>query len=677
MNKKDWESEEKYLNDTISVMNEQIKSLTNSVAQAKDFVNDLREYYIQGTQIFGDIDKAEQVGINERINNIVDISNDSITKAEKLSRNRARPYFGRVRFENDEIDDFRIGLMSVEQNNQYYVYDWRAPICELFYEYGKGKAQYKTPNGDKITGDITLKRQYDIENGKLLDFYDVDKDIFDEYLQKVLNKISTDQLHNIASTIQREQDDIIRDLRDDLVVVQGYAGSGKTTVALHRIAYALYRLKDLQSANVLIFTLNEAFMSHIQGVLPELGEQNTRNATLARFCARLLKLLKPVEENDQFLDRYLIASEIERKTISEKLNLNVKQKINEFVQKFSNITAEKGFKVREVPFPPKLLNKLNEEYSDLPILNRLNMIGEYVAKKLKVDKYEDMRILIKRQVVKCFNTTVDLEEIYAQFCLNNGWTKPNFDIICVEDAILMCLLKQKLEDMVVKMDIKHIVIDEAQEYPLLFVEFLMKLFPRASFSIFGDKYQRTNPVGIEDLQQIIDIKAVYREAKLYTLDNTYRSSEEIVDYCSKIIGNPRHNAFRLNNGNAVIEEILAGDNNQIASQILSILEKDIAENGTIGIITGCVNSAREIESIISKVCLDKVCIVDDAKSNAFAQIQVLPVSLSKGLEFNTVVVVNDGNLFDTELGQNLFYIACSRAINKLVVLKKKYKNAIK
>lgn len=669
MEKLDFAQEIEYLKNTIDVMDKEIASLKKSVAEAKDFVDDLREYYVQGTQIFGDIDNAEQVGINERINNLVDISNDSIFKAEKLLRNRNRPYFGRVRFENQDIEDFRIGLMSVESNNKYYVYDWRAPICELFYEYGKGQAQFSTPDGSKVKGEITLKRQYDIKDGELLDFYDVDRDIFDEYLQKILNQISTDKLHNIVSTIQREQDEIIRDLKDDLVVVQGYAGSGKTTVALHRIAYALYRLKDLKSANVLIFTLNEAFMSHIEGVLPEMGEQNTRSATLATFAGRLLKIVKHFEENDEFINRYLDSNDTERNIICQKLNMNVKETVKNWVKKYENKVAQKGFKVREKAFPPKLLNELYQnEFTDLPYLNRINAIGEYVAKKLKVEKYDDMRVMIKRQVLKCFDASADLEEIYTQFCVENGWGQPDLTKIKTEDAILMCLLKQQLEDMVVKMDIKHIVIDEAQEYPLLFIDFLMHLFPRASFSIFGDKYQRTNPQGIADLQHIIDIKAQYRDAKLYSLDNTYRSSEEIVEYSSNIIGNPRHNAFRLKNGKDVETINIADTNKQIASQIMMILEKEIANKGTIGIITGDVKSAREIEGEIAKICPQKVCLIEDAKSNAFAQIQVIPATLCKGLEFNTAIVVNNGNLFSSELGNNLLFIACTRAINKLYVL---------
>ena len=667
---KEWDIETKHLADTISVIDSEINRLGGDVAETKDFVQELREYYVRGTQIFGDIDPQERVSINERIDNLVDIGNQNIDKIERLKRNRPKPYFGRVRFESGEADDFYIGLMGIEQNNKYYVYDWRAPICELFYEYGLGKASFRSPEG-VINGEITLKRQYEIEDGKLIDMYDKDLNLYDEYLQKVLGHISTDRLHNIASTIQSEQNAIIRDLRHDLVIVQGYAGSGKTTVALHRIAYALYRMKDLKSANFLIFTLNEAFMSHIEGVLPELGERNTRSATLARFAGRLLKLPKTFEESDMFLTRYLGLSKEERAVVERKLDLKIKADVASFAKNLvENTTATKGFRVLDQPFSTGLLNRLfNNDFCDLPYLDRFVEIAKFVAKKIKRTNDNQAYAMILKRVLECFNAKTNIESIYTDFCVSLGLPEPNLDVIKMEDAVLMCVLKYNLENMVVKMDIRHIIIDEAQEYPALFLDFILHLFPRAQFSIFGDKYQQTNPLGIGDLEKIIGLNAHYGESKVYLLDNTYRSSEEIVEYSSRIIGNPRHNAFRMLNNNPVEEAQIAGNNKMVASQILSILEREIASKGTIGIITGDTDSAREIEAEIKKVT-DKVCLIDTARTEAFTQVQVMPVLLSKGLEFNTVIVVNNGGMFNGILGKNLEFIACTRAINKLYVLKK-------
>lgn len=671
-NSTEWNEEVLYLDKTKKVIDKKIEKLNFDIAQSKQTVEELRQYYVDGTQIFGDLDNAEMVSVNQVINENIDLANNNIDKANLLIRNRQRPYFGRVDFTTDKKDEIKayIGLTGVEENNNYYVIDWRAPIAELFYEYGLGKAKYTIPDGT-VSGNITLKRQYDINNGELLDCFDVDANLFDEYLQKVLSKINADHLHNIAATIQSEQNEIIRNLKDDLVIVQGYSGSGKTTVALHRIAYALYRLRDLKSANILLFTLNEAFMSHIEGVLPELGEQNTRSATLAKFVGRLLKITKNIEENQEFLTRFVNSTEQERAEIQAKLDLSIKEKIKEWCENFvATRKVENGFKVQSKGFTAEMLNDLYAKLDDEKLFPRLNKIANAICAKLKVTKLLAVKRIVFDKIYECFNVPRSLEDIYKLFCADLGFKAYTGEKIYTEDAILMCLIKENLSDMMIKMDIRHIVIDEVQEYPLLFIDFLLRAFPRAQFSVFGDKYQRTNPTGIDDLQKIIDLKAIFGTSKLYNLDNTYRSSEEIVEYCSKLIGNPRHNVFRYSNGQKVEEIPLADDNVQIASQILFILEKEITQNGTIGIITGSDASAKEIYHEIAQVCPHKISLIDSADSLAMEQIQILPVSLCKGLEFNSVIVVNDGGLFESILGDNLEYIACTRAINKLYVLKK-------
>lgn len=671
-NSAEWKEEVQYLNDTKKVIDKKIAKLNFDIEKSKQTVEELRKYYVDGTQVFGELDNAERVSVNQIINENIELANNNIDKSNALFRNKARPYFGRVDFNADSGDFIKayIGLTSIEDNNDYFVIDWRAPIAELFYEYGKGRAKYSIPDGI-IEGEVSVKRQYDIANGELLDAFDVDANIFDEYMQKVLSKVNSDHLHNIAGTIQAEQNEIIRNLKDDLVVVQGYSGSGKTTVALHRIAYALYRLRDLKSANVLLFALNEAFVSHIQGVLPELGEQNTRNATLSKFTGRLLKITKDFEENEEFLTRFINSTEAEREVIKAKLDLSIKNKINKFAQDYTNSReAKSGFKVESKGFTAEMLNNLYQSLTDDNLYARLNKIATAICKKLKIEKHNSAKQLIFAKVYECFNTPRSIEGLYAEFCRSCGWTVANSEQVKLEDAVLMCLLKERTSEMLIKMDIKHIVIDEVQEYPLLFIDFLLRVFPRAQFSMFGDKYQRTNPTGIDSLQKIIDLNAIFGTSKLYTLDNTYRSSEEIVSYCSGLIGNPRHNVFRYSNGEKVEEVLLGDDLIQISSQVMFILEKVIAQNGSVGIITGDEQSARELYQKLAQVCPHKISLVDSAESVAYEQIQIVPVGMCKGLEFNTAIVVQNGGLFASFLGENLKYIACTRAINKLYVLKK-------
>ena len=180
-NSTEWNEEVLYLDKTKKVIDKKIEKLNFDIAQSKQTVEELRQYYVDGTQIFGDLDNAEMVSVNQVINENIDLANNNIDKANLLIRNRQRPYFGRVDFTTDKKDEIKayIGLTGVEENNNYYVIDWRAPIAELFYEHGLGKAKYTIPDGT-VSGNITLKRQYDINNGELLDCFDIDANLFDK-----------------------------------------------------------------------------------------------------------------------------------------------------------------------------------------------------------------------------------------------------------------------------------------------------------------------------------------------------------------------------------------------------------------------------------------------------------------------------------------------------------------
>ena len=667
---KEWKDEENYLNETLSAIDAELVSLNSSTAENKAFVKDLREYYVHGTEIFGGLDSAEQVELTQRIDELVDMNFQNIEKSELLTKNRNKPYFGRVQFKSKTLeDDFRIGLMGIEHDQRYFVYDWRAPICELFYDYGVGKASFRSPQG-KIDGEIILKRQIEIENSKLIGIYEKDANLFDDYLQQILGRINTDKLHNIVATIQNEQNEIIRDLRNDVVIVQGYAGSGKTTVALHRIAYALYRLKELSSANILIFTLNEAFMSHISGVLPELGEQNTRSATIAKFLGRLLKFPRNFEESDAFLLRYSKAKAKERKEIEFKLDLNIKPKIVKWVKDLEDsLVANRGFHIKNQPISPKMLNRwFASDFSDLAIENRFNAIADLIMRKLKLKNRDSLFDRIREEICACFNYNFSLAELYSKFCVDCGLSTPQFEVVNFEDAILLAVLKSHLKDMVIKVDIRHILVDEAQEYPVLFIDFLLRLFPRANFTFLGDRYQQTNPFGVGDLNKIADLHAYFGDVKFYELDNSYRSSEEIVEYSSRIIGYPRHNAFRMKNSKPVKEIKLPNTIEEIAACVAGQISESNQSKETVGIIVGDSVSATKLFTKL-KSQIKSICLIKDAHSVATQHIQVMPVALCKGLEFNKAIVIKDGGMFNSEFGTNLFYIACTRAINELVVIK--------
>ena len=498
----EWNQEVEYLNNTKSAIDKKINLINRAIEERKPIVEEMKYQYTNQTR---DLDYYEKSQVYQRIDEFMIYANEQLEIAEELKKQRLKPYFARVDFVDSEGEiKVYIGLRSVDDGNDYYVIDWRAPIGELFYEYGIGKARYETPEG-VVNGEVTKKRQYDIKDGELQEVYDVDIHIFDEFLQKVLSKVNSDGLHNVVSTIQQEQNAIIRNLKSDLLVVQGCVGSGKTTVALHRIAYMLYRLPSIKSNNVLILSPNELFTKHISGVLPELGEKNTRSATFTKFVKRLLKLPNEVESQDEFADR-LMQSSIE--VIDESLNklkFDTRVRLEDFVKNYDkSIKFSNGFRLSNNEYTRKNLDDMwHDLYLGESMPRKLSMMLDKIVKECHI-KSEKLITAIRDELEKRISHKIDMYSVYNEFLRSNNYQE--FDLtrkIKYDDAVLLSVLRQIYDDVNVKMDIKQVVIDEAQEYPLLFIDLLMRIFPRAQFSLFGDDEQKTTPGGVKSLKDVL------------------------------------------------------------------------------------------------------------------------------------------------------------------------------
>ena len=293
MDKEELLKEKDYLEKVKKVLSLLIEESKKSIDYSRDNITEMKKFMWDNLSDFTDEERALAM---YEVDKDVNITNKSIDRVSKLEKSVNNPYFGKVTFHNSEFDENEqvyIGMSSVQDDLDFYVFDWRAPISSLFYNFELGKAFYEAPIG-KIDGEIISKLQFKIENGKMIRCFNSDINIDDDYLQEILANSSTDRMKNIVSTIQREQNEIIRNDNDKYLIVQGVAGSGKTSVALHRIAYLLYKDKNLSSRNVLIFSPTDVFSDYISNVLPELGEDNvlelfgcyTREQQLAIFGKR-------------------------------------------------------------------------------------------------------------------------------------------------------------------------------------------------------------------------------------------------------------------------------------------------------------------------------------------------------------------------------------------------------
>ena len=669
MSDAEFKKEEEYLAETIGAIDSKIYALNENIEKQKDWALELKKQYIRDLREYDQYEFADNYN---KLNEILDFTDEQIAEANRLRDIREKPYFGRIDFRADGDEDIMklyIGLMSISTNKDLYVIDWRAPVSELFYESGKGKASYDAPDG-KINGEITLKRQYEIVNSKLKDFYDVDINLFDEYLREVLSKTKGERLENIASTIQKEQNEIIRNLKDDILVVQGYAGCGKTTIALHHIAYALYRLKNLKSANVLFFSPNEAFLTYIGKVLPDLGEENTRSATFPKFIRRMLKTSKPVESTDEFVMRYNFLSPKYQKAIDQKLSFSMREKMKDWLDKFgASLRFTNDITIDDKTYEKDKLNEmLTQDFKHAKYREKIYAIATYIYKDVKTQDVGKKEFILN-EISENVNQPITLFALYDKMMADFGYSALDIDEpIYFEDAVLLCTLKELSQNIVTRVDLKHIVIDEAQDYPLLFFDFLTRIYNHSNFCIVGDINQKTVPGELNSLKDIGNLEQSKNRFSFIELDKTYRSSEEIVEYSSKLIGNPRHNAFRLKYGQPV-EEISMNKN--YIEQIKHILDKIDYKNKPVGIIAGDTETAKEIFDELSKIkTVDEISFVKNAYSVAGTNIEVCPITLSKGLEFDTVILVQKGKLFEYQNKNEFLYVGATRAINKLFVLKK-------
>ena len=294
--------ENKHLDDTLRVIREKLSSLGQELYDDNDKILEFKKY-IWDTK--AELDPTEMRSMMAESDFDVYLMSKKGSYFKKLYKIQNNPYFGSIIFESDDAreENIYIGITYVSDNMNYLVHDWRSPIASLFYDYEVGKASYLAPSG-LINGNLKRKRQYKIENGKFVHIFDNSINIDDELLQEVLASSSSSKMKNIVNTIQMEQNKIIRNTSDKNLVVQGIAGSGKTSVALHRIAFLLYKIKNLTSSNVLIFSPNRIFSEYISNVLPELGEENTLETTFHKFLESSIYEYKEIESFTDFISRY-------------------------------------------------------------------------------------------------------------------------------------------------------------------------------------------------------------------------------------------------------------------------------------------------------------------------------------------------------------------------------------
>ena len=651
------QKETKYLDDTINLIRKKISELGQELYDDDEKILEFKKFMWDSK---ASMDPGEMKNMMVESDLQVTIMLNKGLYLQKLYRSQNKPYFASIIF-NDEL--IYMGITHVEDNLNYLVHDWRSPICNLYYDYEVGKAKYLAPDGI-IEGNLSRKRQYIIEDGKLLNIFDNSINISDELLQQVLATESSDKMKNIVNTIQKEQNAIIRNTDDKNLIVQGIAGSGKTSVALHRIAFLLYRIANLNSKNILIFSPNNIFTEYISNVLPELGEDNTYSITFTSFLKDKIKEYKVIEDFTSFIERYYKGNVIDKDVIKYKQSDEIIEDINNYLNDLiNNITFIDNLKFDRYVFYTKeeLDNMLKNRYSRFPIFERIKQMSIKIS-EMSYEGRTTKSKSIEKELYKIINIPRDYKKIYRNFYLSR-YSKYHSYIdkgksINYEDACLFLYIKSILEGFDTNHYIKQVVIDEAQDYTKLQYLIIKNTFKTANYTILGDVNQTINPYYKYDSLEVL--KDIFDSSKYLELNKTYRSTSKIIEYTNNILGLEHVSAIRNNNARDVVIR-----NSEEYNDILNDLNDLIKISKSVAIITKDNTECDKIYDYLK----DKIDIVkiDNGSDKFSRKLVIVPSYIAKGLEFDSVIVYTSKDNKYTKDEKYLFYVACTRSQHNLIV----------
>ena len=689
--------EEKKLEEVSNILNEEMLSYINKRKFVTQYILDYRKNAVE--EYKDDEDKLIEYFDHERY-----VKEQAFTtidkKLKELTILKESPYFGRVTFndlEFDQKDTLYVGRFGVTPEGSYepVIVDWRAPVASLFYHGSLGEASYTSPDGP-IKCDIEGRRQIIVKKGELKGVFDSAIDVKDDILQMVLSNNSSDKLKDVIMTIQQEQDEIIRKERTSNIVVNGVAGSGKTTIALHRVAYLLYNYRKELEDKVLILGPNGIFMEYISQVLPSLGEVGVKQETFASFALKEMDSELYIMSFDKYLEKILSK---DKEFIEDAKYKNS----YEIIKDLDNLVKEMDkdyFHVEDVKYFGDLViskeeieEMFNKHYEYMPLFRRSEKIKRIILSKIKDKRDEKVwelneeirkekekltpeELLIEennlefrrklriREIVKevmdsrakldSWISREDVLDIYDRF---NGNKKE----YTINDLAPILYLAIKLEGKKATKDYRHVVIDEAQDYSPLQFKVVRELTGTKYFTVVGDVNQRL--IKYSDLAPMMELEKIFDDVnpEIYNLNKSYRSTYEIMEYANKYLDEDR--IIPIVRHGKPVEEIEFHNSEELSESIIESL-KEFSNEGleSIAIITRDKEELEKVYNLISnKVHLVKFDNEDVLYKGGNV---IIPSYFAKGLEFDGVIIVDNGSSKD-ENEDLIKYIMSTRALHRL------------
>ena len=669
-----------YLQYVLKCLNDRLAQADAAILEGEKEIKDMHEYYWENyTEMdqYGYEDYDNQQALFRQMN----ANEEQFRLRKRFKKMQDSPFFGRVDFRYDgdeEAETFYIGIgnLSESAGSLPLVYDWRAPVSGLFYDYDKGSASYEAPSGI-FEGEVTSKWQYKIRKGKMLYEFESDVKIDDEILGAELGSNGEVQLKNIVRTIQKEQNEIIRNTKDKIMVIQGAAGSGKTSVALHRIAYLLYHDREnLKSSNVLILSPNGVFADYISHILPELGEENIREMSFDLFAYRELKDIVGDCE-----DRY---DQIEHTVLNPKIQDICREKQSpEFVSKLDGFVLrleDELMNFRDVEYrgctlsEKEIIDLFYFKFLDVPLLSRMHSVAEYFIDQVETLRDRDLSDEEREEVMECFRSmyeTRDCYVLYSRFLEKEGYRPlPHCQIekrrLRYEDVYPVLYLKYTLYQCRNHHGIKHVVVDEMQDYSWIQYLLIHKMFP-CRMTILGDKAQTME----DETQDVLKFlpKIFGKDIRKIVMNRSYRNTMEVAQYANHLTGIEDMELFErhgepvdertFSSTEEALETVLEkwlNRREEFETEALIFLTEREAEHAFLYIEKRLKEIAPEAEN--------QLCYMNRDSQSFKKGLTVTTFYLAKGLEFDQVFGIFEEDR-ESGLQCQAKYITATRALHEL------------
>lgn len=666
---------EQFLKEITDCLQQKIKELDEELSAGQQEIKNMHEYYWEN---YTEMDEYgyENYDNQQALLHQVHANEEKLSKRKRLTKMLESPFFGRVDFRYDgeeESETFYIGIgnFAPRAGMRPLIYDWRAPVSGLFYDYDRGPAAYDAPGG-RMEGEITSKWQYKIKNGHMIYGFESDTKIDDEILKQELGSGGDVQLKNIVRTIQKEQNAMIRNTEDRILAIQGAAGSGKTSVALHRIAYLLYHDREnLKAANILILSPNNAFSDYISHILPELGEEHIQEMSFDLFAYKELKeVANDCEDRYDYLEKKMKFQDSEWEIrFKEKQSASFIGQMEGFLamleEDLVNIRSFtfKGFHKTE----EEIIHLFYYKFQTVPLLARMDAVMEYL-----IDEYETLRgkniseedMEALRETFQKMYVTTDLYEIYGWLLKDCGYPElSNAEYerrkLEYEDVFPMLYLKYRLKGSRKHKNIKHLVIDEMQDYSYLQYSILSMLF-HCRMTILGDRAQ-TMDSECQDVTKFLP-KIFGRKIRKIVMNKSYRNTLEIAEYAERIRGGEGLELFQRHGKE--VEEFHGLSMEEMLENIEKQVKSANAQYETAAVITMNESDAYDIYRLL-KNCQFPVSYMDRDTSVFKKGMTVTTFYLAKGLEFDQVFAVLGRET--NPLYKQAKYISATRALHELYV----------